>query len=153
LKISPPPAFLQQIELNQFIFPARGNFHRRQAAAVHRQAVACFQAARGNFRSHRQRNGFRAARNFFDRAGFLDNAREHLFNLAAGRDSVEPCLINPRRHHQIFPHLAPFDLAQLNRVHQTFCALACDAFERITPAQNFRRVKKCDTISKTTEQK
>ena len=77
LKIRPPPAFLEQIELNQLRLSARGNFNRRQAAAVHGHARAGFQTATACVRTHGQFDGFFRRRDFFDDARFFNNAGEH----------------------------------------------------------------------------
>ena len=81
LEIGEPPRFLEQIELNEFGFAARGNFYGRQATAVHRQAAADFQAATGHGGAHGQFDGFRRRPDALDDSRFFDNACEHFRKL------------------------------------------------------------------------
>ena len=77
LQVGAPPRFLEQIELRELEFPARGNFYRRQTTAIHRQAAAGFQAATGHAGAHGQFNGFRRRLDALDGSRFFNNACEH----------------------------------------------------------------------------
>jgi len=126
LQIRPPPGFLQHIELKQLEFSTRGNFHHRQAAAVHRHARAQLDSARDSARPHDERDRFPGWLDRLDHARFFDDACEHEINLMAGWDSVEPRLIHPRRQQQILAEPAPLNVAKLDDFAQTFCAVTRD---------------------------
>jgi hypothetical protein len=97
LQVGQLPAFLQKIELEQPGFPARRNFHRRQAAAIDRDTVTDFDAAPANLRPNRQLDGPGRRPDFFNHPRFFNDACEHFLNLMAVPDFVEPRLINAGR--------------------------------------------------------
>ena len=164
-----------------WICRAAGHFHRRQATAIDRQAVADFQAATGDAGAHGHFNGFRRRRIRSTMPASSTMPVNISTNLTVGRDAVEPCLMegtqtvgrracdsaeivgNPRSTNVATTPPAP-SAANPGRavsirprevavLPSRFRAFAGDRFARIASAQNFRRIKKRDAVREAAEQK